>query len=53
LQLLSESMQKRIDEIRLKEKEGADFPPKPMILCNWCYYWEECPAQKGTNPFIR
>lgn len=53
LQLLSESMQKRIDEIRLKEKEGADFPSKPMILCNWCYYWEECPAQQGTNPYIR
>ncbi|MBC8322752.1 MAG: PD-(D/E)XK nuclease family protein [Candidatus Marinimicrobia bacterium] len=53
LQLLSTSMQERINEIRLKEKEGADFPPKPMILCNWCYYWEECPAQHGTNPYIR
>jgi len=50
---LTRIMKNRIDEIRLKEKQGEEFPPKPMILCNWCYYWEECPAQNRPNPYIR
>ncbi|MCH7763396.1 MAG: PD-(D/E)XK nuclease family protein, partial [Candidatus Marinimicrobia bacterium] len=53
LDLLTQKLKKRIDEIRLKEQQGGEFPAKPMILCNWCYYWEECPAKQGTNPFIR
>lgn len=53
LNLLTQKLKKRIDEIRLKEQQGGEFPPKPMILCNWCYYWEECPAKSGANPFIR
>jgi RecB family exonuclease len=53
LQHLVRVMKNRIDEIRLKEKQGGEFPAKPMILCNWCYYWEECPAQSGSNPYIR
>ncbi len=50
---LTASLKKTIDEIRLKESIGEEFSPKPMILCNWCYYWEECPAKEGPNPFIR
>jgi hypothetical protein len=53
LQHLVRVMKNRIDEIRLKEEQGGEFPAKPMILCNWCYYWEECPAQSGSNPYIR
>ncbi|MDC1038320.1 PD-(D/E)XK nuclease family protein [Candidatus Marinimicrobia bacterium] len=41
-----------IDDIRQKVKNGGEFPPKTTMLCNWCYYWEECPAQQGTNPNI-
>ncbi|MBT3519271.1 MAG: PD-(D/E)XK nuclease family protein [Candidatus Marinimicrobia bacterium] len=41
-----------IDDIREKVKNGGEFPPKTTMLCNWCYYWEECPAQHGTNPNI-
>jgi putative RecB family exonuclease len=41
-----------IDDIRQKVKNGGEFPPKTTMLCNWCYYWEECPAQHGTNPNI-
>ena len=43
---------KSIDGIRLKMKNGGEFPPKKTILCNWCYYWEECPIQSGSNPYI-
>tara|TARA_B100000003_G_scaffold203268_1_gene213586 strand:- start:619 stop:1416 length:798 start_codon:yes stop_codon:yes gene_type:complete len=41
-----------IDEIRSKLKNGGSFKPKTSILCNWCYYWEECPSQSGPNPYI-
>ncbi len=41
-----------IDEIREKIKNGGEFYPKASILCNWCYYWEECPIQSGTNPYM-
>lgn len=52
LEQITDMYKIRIDEIRLKEQQGEAFPAKPMILCNWCYYWEECPAQVGSNPFI-
>ena len=52
LQQLTGSMKKQIDEIRLREKQGSTFPAKESILCNWCYYWEECPQKQGSNPFI-
>ena len=42
-----------IDEIREKFSNGGEFPPKKSILCNWCYYWEECPSQYGSNPYIQ
>jgi len=41
-----------IDEIRNKLKNGGEFLPKTSILCNWCYFWEECPSQSGSNPYI-
>ncbi|MBT3217104.1 MAG: PD-(D/E)XK nuclease family protein [Candidatus Marinimicrobia bacterium] len=52
LTFLVENVKNRINEIQFNIKNEDHFPPKPMILCNWCYYWEECPAQSGTNPFI-
>lgn len=50
---LSKSLKKQIDKIQLQIKNGAEFPVKKSILCNWCYYWKECPAQYGANPFIK
>jgi len=49
---LSNSIIHQIDNIRSKISSGGEFPAKKSILCNWCYYWEECPAQSGSNPFI-
>ena len=40
------------DTIRKKENSGGQFPAKESILCNWCYYWEECPAKNGSNPYV-
>ena len=41
-----------IDTIRKKENSGGQFPAKESILCNWCYYWEECPVKNGSNPYV-
>ena len=42
----------KINNIRKKIDSDEDFLPKESILCNWCYYWEECSAKTGTNPYI-
>jgi len=53
LNSLSTSIKKQVDDIRSKFNSGGQFPGKKSILCNWCYYWEECPEQMGGNPFIK
>lgn len=53
LEDLSKNLKKQIDKIRTHINNGGEFPAKKSILCNWCYYWEECPAQYIPNPFIK
>lgn len=53
LHMLSRRIASRIDKIKNAIDMNSDFPPKKTILCNWCYYWEECPVQKDSNPFIK
>jgi len=38
--------------IELKNNEH-NFLPKETMLCNWCYFWEECTAKVGPNPVKR
>lgn len=52
LKTLVNRTKRRIDEVREREKAGGPFPPKETPLCNWCFYWEECPAKRGTNPYV-
>ena len=40
------------DEIKDHIKKGIEFKPKESILCNWCYYWEECPIKEMPNPYL-
>lgn len=42
LERLKKDTMSLIDEIR-SEKE---FPPKPGVLCSWCEFRTQCPAQK-------
>ena len=42
----------KIDEIREHIQSGDSFSPKETILCNWCYYWEECPKKEMPNPYL-
>ena len=41
-----------IENIRIiedSEKEG-DFIANESKLCNWCYYWKECPVKSNNHP---
>jgi putative RecB family exonuclease len=42
-----------IDEIRHKLLYNGKFVAKKSMLCNWCYYWQECPVQESSNPYLR
>ena len=42
LEELKEEYREAIDEIEAEE----NFPPNETALCNWCGYWEYCPAKK-------
>ena len=49
---LVQKIKTRIDEIRNHIFDKKPFRPNESILCNWCYYWEECPAKSTPNPYI-
>ena len=38
-----------IKTIEDSEKEG-NFIANESKLCNWCYYWKECPIKSGNHP---
>ena len=52
LNMLISHTKKTIDQIRTQIKSGEEFTPKESFLCNWCYYWDECSAKTGTNPYF-
>ena len=52
LELLSNRIKNTINRIRLQLSNKENFKAKKSILCNWCYYWEECPKQLDENPYI-
>ena len=52
LEELSLRIKRRVDKIQANIEKKSDFVANKSVLCNWCYYWEECPAQNGSNPYI-
>ena len=52
LKIITKKIVNLIDEIRLKLFKNEKFVAKKSMLCNWCYYWEECPVQEGSNPYL-
>jgi hypothetical protein len=52
LSLLVKRIKSTVDEIRNRIRQDIPFEPNESVLCNWCYYWEECPAKQQGNPFI-
>jgi ATP-dependent helicase/DNAse subunit B len=49
LNSLIDGIKIKIDEIRGYVDNNNEFEPNETILCNWCYYWEECPAKSSIN----
>ena len=46
---LKNNIIERIDKIESTE----NYIAKESILCEWCYYWNECNVKVGNNPSIR
>ena len=49
LKKLIERIKFQIDQIRRYIDKNNEFEPNESILCNWCYYWDECPAKSSVN----
>ncbi|MEE9190338.1 MAG: PD-(D/E)XK nuclease family protein [Candidatus Neomarinimicrobiota bacterium] len=52
LSLLTNRIKSTVDEIRNRINRDLSFVPKESVLCNWCYYWEECPVKRQGNPHM-
>jgi putative RecB family exonuclease len=47
-------LKKRIDQIREAEQQTEQLEPNESMLCNWCYYWQVCPAKTDQrHPALR
>ena len=53
LEKIKNKLIKKVDKILESMNNINNFFPKESILCNWCYYWEECMAKVGRNPSKR
>ena len=52
LEIVVKKIVNLIDEIRLKLLNNEKFVAKKSMLCNWCYFWQECPVQESSNPYL-
>jgi putative RecB family exonuclease len=52
LSLLVKRIRSIVDEIRNRINHDLSFVPNESVLCNWCYFWEECPAKINGNPYM-
>ncbi len=44
-------LKKRVEKIREREAQPRTLQPRESPLCDWCYYWDVCPAKAGqTHP---
>ncbi|MEE2876639.1 MAG: PD-(D/E)XK nuclease family protein [Candidatus Neomarinimicrobiota bacterium] len=53
LENLKRRIQRLVAEIKDKIESGGPFNPVETPLCNWCFFWEECPAKSGHNPVVK
>jgi len=50
-QRITTMIRKRIEKIKEREAQPETLQPRESPLCNWCYYWDVCPAKAGqTHP---
>jgi len=45
----SDGMIENIKDIEKTEAEQS-YVANESKLCNWCYYWKECPVKNGSSP---
>ena len=46
-------LKNKIIDLTLKINDDKSFEAKKSILCNWCYFWEECEVMSTNNPAKR
>ena len=49
LKKIEKKIGKNIERIIALMNNENNFIPNETLLCNWCYYWEECSAKIGRN----
>ncbi len=50
LESIRKKTTRAVDKIIKFSEDKGNFYPKESLLCNWCYYWQECSAKVGQNP---
>ena len=50
LKKIEKKIVKNIEKIIKLMDDENNFLPNENLLCDWCYYWEECSAKVGKNP---
>jgi len=51
--IFRKKLKKQVTQIRELSEDMGNFYPRESILCNWCYYWDECSVKSGPNPVRR
>ncbi len=41
---------RQIQQLIELSADPGNFYPRESVLCNWCFYWEECSVKTGSNP---
>ena len=44
------TLSKRVKQIINLSSNIENLYPKESILCNWCYFWDECSDKVSPNP---
>ena len=44
---------KNINDVVYDINHEEDFIAKESLLCEWCYYWDDCEVKSSKNPAIR
>lgn len=50
--LLTRKVKQKAENILEHVANGKSFLARETMLCNWCYFWEECPVKNATNPYV-
>ena len=46
-------LERNIKDAVFDIEHSNEFIPKESLLCEWCYYWNECEIKSTNNPAVR